>query len=182
MFGQFIKKRMLRTPEWRSSRPETPHSQIRKNSDRPTPFNSRSNMSPTSSDKAVLSKSEANSVDSGVSDTLQRWQRRLNARMMAVFSSDGETRVGVLRINDVQEINGHEETIRVSVNELQLSEDGLASNSLIWMDQIELDTKQILYFEVLKRELDVRELPAYRTAIQRLATVATLLEMESNLD
>ncbi|MGI9474118.1 MAG: hypothetical protein ACR2NZ_21435 [Rubripirellula sp.] len=122
---------------------------------------------------------QADSEPTAIADV---WQRRLGQRLMAVFCQADETRVGVLRLNGVQEVEGDPTSCKLFVSELQLSEDVPASNDLQWLDEVELETSQLLYFDLLSRELNVAEIPNYRKAIERLAIVARLLEMEANLD
>lgn len=175
MFGQFIKKRVLRTSDWRVSTPSSSHAAVRKNSHRPAVSTPHTPVSPISgANRSQASENEG-------SETYRRWKERLGTRMLAVFSQRGNTRVGILQVSDVQESGCEQRATRITVKELQLTEGDLANNCLNWDDSIELEADQVLYFEILKRELDIREFPAYREAIQRLTTVATLLEMEANL-
>lgn len=178
MFGQFIKKRVLRTPEWRTSSPSSPHADVRKNSHGPA---SSTSLATESSPSPTSDATQSQTAETEGSEMYRRWKERLGTRMLAVFSNHGNTRVGILQLCDVCESDCDHRVTRLTVNELQLSEESLANSCLNWMDSLELDASDVLYFEVLKRELDIRELPAYRKAIQRLATVATLLEMEANL-
>ena len=175
MFGQFIKKRVLRSPDWRVSTPSSSHAAVRKNSHRPPASTPHATVSP------ISSATGAQTSENEGAETYRRWKERLGTRMLAVFSNRGDTRVGILQVSDVCETGCEKRATRITVKELQLSEGDLANNCLNWDDSIELEADQVLYFEILKRELDIRELPAYRKAIQRLATIAMLLEMETNL-
>ena len=180
MFGQFIKKRVLRTSDWRVSTPSSSHAAVRKNSHRPAVSTPHTPVSPISGANRSQASENEGSENEG-SETYRRWKERLGTRMLAVFSQRGNTRVGILQVSDVQESGCEQRATRITVKELQLTEGDLANNCLNWDDSIELEADQVLYFEILKRELDIREFPAYREAIQRLTTVATLLEMEANL-
>lgn len=172
MFGQFIKKRVLRAHEWQAASRQTPPPRAR----------ASTKLHPQST-KPFPKKSAALSLGAPQqSAEFQQWQPRLGQKMLAVYSLAEKTHVSVLQLKDVQQGNGDGGAPRLTVSELQLSDDVPANNTLQWLPAIELETGQLSYFELLKRELDVCEIPNYRKAIQRLAMVASLLEMEAHLD
>ena len=162
MFGQFIKRRVGHTPK-RQARTNSRH--------HAPPYRTLS--------KFPDQDTTASSQDDDLRSLRQQWQERCGDNVMAVYKHAEEVGVGVLRINSVEENDSPKSGIQLSVNALSLADDVHGSDQLHWQDAFELRVDQLFYFELLTGQLKAEDVPDYRKAIGRLATVARLLEMNA---